>query len=203
MNEIAAIAQIADPAHTALVVVDVQNDFCNPEEYPAAQLMLPRLRAFIEDARRQDVRVVYARVVHSDLTDSEVWRARNRNRPNSRGVCREGSVGAEYAPGFGPLPGDVEIVKHRYSAFVGTELELVLRAQGIRTVLVTGIATNTCVESTARDAYQRDFHVILVSDCTACKLPMLQEATEENIRRNFGLVATADEVVAAWQPVAV
>lgn len=187
-----------NPAHTALVVVDVQNDFCDPVDYPTAAGMLPRLRALIAQARDAGVRVVFTRAVHSEATDSAVWRTRFDFRPHRHDTCRAGSPGADFHRDVQPTEADMVITKHRYSAFIGTPLELQLHALGIQTLVFTGIATNVCVESTARDAFQRDFHVVLVRDCTATSSAQLQEAAEENVRRHFGVVCTADEMAAAW-----
>jgi ureidoacrylate peracid hydrolase len=91
------------------------------------------------------------------------------------------------------------VTKHRYSAFVGTDLEQVLRALGRRSVIMTGEATNVCVESTARDAYMRDFFVAFTSDCTASTSQDAHEATLYTMGKHFGEVVTSDEVIAAWQ----
>lgn len=192
------LRQRCQPAKTALVVVDVQNDFCDPDEFPAAAGMLPRLQALIAAARGARVRVAYTQTFHSEATDSPVWRTRFDTRPHRQHTCRVGSAGADFHPAVLPQAGDLVVVKHRYSGFHGTSLELMLRAHGVETVVMTGIATNVCVETTARDAFQRDFHVVLASDATATGSQTMQAATEENIRRNFGLVATAAEVAEAW-----
>jgi len=78
-------------------------------------------------------------------------------------------------------------------------LNTVLKAKGIESVLVTGIATNVCVETTARDAYMYDYYVTMVSDCAAAYEPKLHESTLENMRRHFGLVATSEEIIQTWK----
>lgn len=192
------VARLA-PRSTALVVVDPQNDFCDPVRSPTAAGIVPQLRALISDARRASVQVVFAQVVHNDSSDSAVWRSRFELRPERASVALAGTRGADFHADLRPEPGDLVIVKHRYSAFIGTPLERMLRARSIQTLVFAGVATNVCVESTARDAFQRDFYVVLVSDCTATNSAALQAATEENVRRHFGMVAFADEVVRAWQ----
>jgi ureidoacrylate peracid hydrolase len=91
------------------------------------------------------------------------------------------------------------VTKHRYSAFVGTDLEQVLRALGRRSVIMTGEATNVCVESTARDAYMRDFWVAFTSDCTASTSQAAHDATLYSMGKHFGQVLTSNDVIAAWQ----
>jgi ureidoacrylate peracid hydrolase len=91
------------------------------------------------------------------------------------------------------------VTKHRYSAFVGTDLEQVLRAIGARSVIMTGEATNVCVESTARDAYMRDFFVAFLSDCTASTSQEAHDATLYTMGKHFGQVLTSDDVIGAWE----
>jgi ureidoacrylate peracid hydrolase len=179
----------------------MQNDFCNPADYPESVPMLPRLQRLIDESRRAGVQVIFTQVNHDPTNDSKVWVS--RRAPGRKDIVKAGTPGADYHPEFHPQPGDIDIVKHRYSAFIGTPLEMNLRTLGIQTLFMTGIATNVCVESTLRDAFQRDFYVVLVEDCCAAGTRALHEGTVENTRRHFGgLVATSDEVVEAWSQVA-
>ena len=99
-----------------------------------------------------------------------------------------------------PEPADVIVTKHRYGAFESTDLELILRSRRIRTVIMTGVATNVCVETTARQAFLKDFYVVFTSDGTATYSQREHDTTLWNIDSFFGQVATADEIVACWQP---
>src|SRR5690606_26346510 len=96
-------------------------------------------------------------------------------------------------------PGEIVIPKHRYSAFVNTPLESVLNTLQIRNLLLTGVNTNVCVDSTARDAFMRDYFVTVLSDLTETLTPGVKEATLRTIRDFFGLVYTAEEMVAMWR----
>ena len=195
------LAAVSDPRRSALVVVDMQNDFCNPADYEESVPMLPRLQKLITESRRAGVQVIFTQVNHDATNDSTVWVS--RRAPGRKDIVKAGTPGAQYHPDFQPQPGDIDIVKHRYSAFIGTPLEMNLRTLGIETLFMTGIATNVCVESTLRDAFQRDFYVVLVEDCCAAGTRALHEGTVDNTRRHFGgLVATSDEVVEAWSEVA-
>jgi ureidoacrylate peracid hydrolase len=98
-----------------------------------------------------------------------------------------------------PKPGETIITKHRYDAFHQTDLELVLRTNALQSLVLTGVATNVCVESTLRSAFMRDFEVTLVDDCSAARSRVAQDGTLENVRTHFGLVATASEVEQAWR----
>jgi ureidoacrylate peracid hydrolase len=190
---------IVDPRHTAVMVIDVQNCFCDFEMIPAAEAMLPRLSAFIETARRFAVPLIFTQVVQTDETDTEVWQSLYERSPGFRNMCRPGSHGADYHPRFRPEPDDTALVKHRYSAFIGTPLEMMLRARGVKTVVLTGLTTDCCVGSTARDAFQRDFHAVMVEDCTADATETAQKAALDTHRDDFGLVASSQEIERAWE----
>ena len=195
-----------DPRYAALLVVDVQNDFVSPkgsaaqrgDDVSAAVAMLPRLIRLIEEARRVSLPVIYVKTTHSEWTDTPSWIYR-KSQQSALNTCREGTWGAEFYDGISPLPHERVVIKHRYSAFINSDLNTVLKAKGIESVLVTGVATNVCVETTARDAYMYDYYVTMVSDCAAAYEPKLHETTLENIRRHFGLVASSEEIIQTWQ----
>ena len=206
------IAELVDPGRAALIVVDMQNDFCDSNGALAGagsdpsliQAMAPRLLRLLDAARQVGLPIVHVRTEHSPWTDSEAWIGRHHGQ--RRAVCFPGSWGAEFVPGFEPrsdagrTPGSHELVvtKHRYSGFVGTDLDLVLRSHQIRSVIMTGEATNVCVESTARDAYMRDYHVVFVSDCTAAAVQAAHDAALYTLGKHFATLVTSDEVMRAW-----
>jgi len=105
------------------------------------------------------------------------------------------------------LPGECIVTKHRYSGFINTDLDLILRAQGIQTLIMTGTATNVCVESTARDGFMLDYYIVFLGDCTGTGDRNLHEATLQNISGAFGVVCNSTDVSAHWatvpEPVAV
>ncbi|MCC7105046.1 MAG: cysteine hydrolase [Chloroflexi bacterium] len=202
-----------DPRHAALIVVDVQNDFCADEGFfgrtnqdlTMIQACVPRLEQLINEARRAGVMVVFIRSIYDDPYLSEPMRERNLRRGLLSQRCLSGSWGADFYR-VNPLPGEVVITKHRYSAFHGTELDDVLRSAGIRTAIMTGVTSNVCVESTSRDAYFRNYYVVFVDDCVATTNEDFSGATSEEIHRwtainiqlTFGVVVKADEVAGAW-----
>src|SRR5438094_773038 len=99
-----------------------------------------------------------------------------------------------------PRSDEAIVTKHRYGAFESSDLDLVLRSKGIRTVIMTGVATNVCVETTARQAFLRDYYVVFTSDGTATYSQAEHDTTLANIDNYFGQVVTCDEVAACWQP---
>lgn len=201
MNSASAeLGALLDPRQTAALVIDVQKAFTDESrlpKYPPAGEVLPRLRRFVDDARAAGTLIVWVQVTHPAETNSPSWQRRHAGRPAT--YLAPGSEEAEFHPGFGPKGGDLHVVKHRYSAFIGTPLEIILRSRGIRTVVAGGLTTDVCVSSTARDAFQRDFDVVTLSDCTAEVSKSRHESGLETLAASFGAVCTSAEVVAAWQ----
>lgn len=197
------------PGSAAIVVVDVQNDFCDPagacarngSDVTAAVEMVPRLQRFLDAARAAGVMVVFIQTTHDETTDSPAWLARRGDDAPGLAVpagnCRTGSWGAEFY-GVAPQPGEPVVVKHRYSAFAGTNLDVVLRTAGIDSLLLTGVSTNVCVESTLRDGLFAEYRVTLVEDCAASFEADAHAASVANVARYFGVVATSEEIGATW-----
>jgi ureidoacrylate peracid hydrolase len=205
MEVLKTLKERCDPRYAALIVVDVQNDFVSPEgsagkrgdDVGAAISMIPNLMRLIEEGRRIGFTIIYVRTTHSDWTDTPSWIYRTSQK-SGLNTCRDGSWGAEFYDGISPLPSERVVTKHRYSAFINTDLNTVLRARGIQSVLVCGVATNVCVETTARDGYMYDYYVTMIDDCSAAYDAKLHMSTLENIRRHFGLVASSHEIIETW-----
>jgi len=193
----------------ALVLVDVQNEFCHPEgvfgakgcDLSPIEDMMIALNRLVGSAREKGIPVVFIQNIEDDNTDSFAWMMRPDAKEDSanEGVCRRGTWGTELF-GFEPREGDILIQKNRFSGFLNTPLDAILKNKGIETLIFTGVATNICVESTARDASIRDYHVILAPDACATWYPDLQEATCKNIRLWFGKVADSEKIVSLWIP---
>lgn len=205
MEILRTLKERCDPRLAALIVVDVQNDFVSPkgsaakrdEDVNSAIAMVPNLMHLIDEGRRVGLTIVYIRTTHSEWTDTPSWIYR-KSQQSSLSTCREGTWGAEFYEGISPLPTERVVIKHRYSAFINTDLNTVLKARGIQSVLVCGVATNVCVETTARDAYMFDYYVTMIDDCSAAYEPKLHLGTLENMRRHFGLVASSNEIIETW-----
>jgi ureidoacrylate peracid hydrolase len=204
-DESSDLRSLLAPNRTILLVVDVQNDFCHQDglfgragaETDSLQDAVDRLLPLIEAARRAAVPVVLIKTHHSRWDSSTTWQSR-QIRKLSGEPCAPGSWGAEFYR-VQPHPDDCVIVKHRYSAFVGTPLEVVIRSLGRSTLLLAGVTTNVCVESTARDGFMRDYGVVLIEDCTAALTKEEHEAALRNVRTYFGRVVDAGTVEACWQ----
>jgi ureidoacrylate peracid hydrolase len=192
------------PAKTAVVVVDVQNDFCSPDgalgkigqPTQAAMDMIPNLQRLLTAARAAKAPVIFIQTIHEDATDSEAWIGRLAG--TSAQICRKNTWGAEFTD-VAPLPSEPVVIKHRYSAFINTRLDSVLRTLKIENLIMTGVSTNVCVESTARHGYMLDYHIVFLSDCTAAYSQEEHDMALYNMRTHFGIVATADDVIAQWK----
>lgn len=201
------LAERVDPAHTAVLVVDVQNDFCAPGGYIDSVLgrdvsgSLPVAEAIAElldAARGAGVPAIWVKAVYDFRYLSAPMLTKIREMGLEHAVCcAEGSWGADWFA-IRPGEGEPEIVKHRYSAFVGTPLEAMLKRRGIRTLVITGVATNICIDSTLRDAFLRDYYVVVPSECVGSANRALHEATLQNVDFLFGDLTGGKEIAEIW-----
>ncbi|MDQ3539565.1 MAG: cysteine hydrolase [Chloroflexota bacterium] len=191
------LGSLAGPKQTAVVSVDVQRIFTGLPLYPPVDQVLGNLGRFLNESRAFGVPVVIVRIIVAPEVYSSVWQ---RQFPRHDATwLTQATRNVEYEPGFEPREGDVVLTKHRYSAFIDTPLETILRTRSIRTVVVAGLTTDVCVGSTARDAFQRDFHVITLADCCAEMTRARHEAALETLADNFGTVCTSPDLVALWR----
>ena len=200
-----------DPRHTALVVIDPQNDFCATDG-AAARLMgsdvsriqsaVKPLNSFIKRAREAGLMIVWTRSLVDPDKARPSFKARGfmmDAKVKDIDVVREGSDGAEWYSEVGkPLPTEYVITKYHYDAFEDTDLGLLLGSRGIKTLLMTGFLANVCVETTARHGYIKGYYIVVVSDCTDTATEREYEATLHNIKKFFGKVATSDEIKKVW-----
>ena len=190
----------------ALVVVDVQNDYCHPDgalglagfDLSTIDPMCDVIEDLISTARVVEVPVIFLQNIHSDATDTPAWR---RKTKHGMANCREGTWGAEFYR-VEQTASDRVVVKHRYSGFVGTNLSQVLGAVGRTTLVMTGTATNVCVESTARHACMLDYDVVIVEDGVAATDAAAHSGTLQNLDRFFGHVVASEKVQMVWKDAA-
>lgn len=216
VQPLVTLEQKVRPGHTALIVIDMQNDFCASSGLVArggrdvsdAQAMAERLPGLIAQARAAGVLVIFVRNVYttdSNFYLSDVWleqAARKQGGGYTRfPVCAADSWEGDFYGDVRPQPGDPVVTKHRYSAFYNTDLDTILRANGIRTAVITGVSTNVCVETTAREGFVRDYYVVLVADGTAAYSTEEHEKTLKDIDRFFGEVTTIARLCASWSQV--
>jgi nicotinamidase-related amidase len=213
-----------------LLLIDFQNDFCAATgatgRTGASMSMIDaavrRTRELLRSARENGVFVVHVRAEYGKAWRSQsspyrfpvegrrepaVWTAsaadmsaKSRFSEDETEVCRTGTWGAEFVEGLRPEPGEAVITKHRFGAFAGTGLDQLLRARGVSSIVIAGVTTNCCVETTAREAVMREFSLIVTEDCVGVKdhLADLHRATLEALGTYFGLVRQSSDIIAAW-----
>ena len=159
---------IYDLAHeqAALLVIDVQKEYFKPggpAEVKSASAILPNVNQLIDGFRAAGKPVVFVR--HANRADgTDAGRMGDFATEDEADSFVEGSEEVEFEPSLHYAEGDLVVTKRRYSAFAGTELEAVLRTAGVRSIVVTGLMTSFCCETTARDGHGRDYEVVFVAD---------------------------------------
>lgn len=182
-----------EPRQAALLVIDMQQFFLNPDSPSftcGGPAILPTVKRLIARFRERGRPVIYTRHVHHpdriDVGIMEWW---------WQGMCLEGTPESEVHRDIAPLPKEKVILKHRYSAFYNTDLETILRCIKIQDLVVCGIMTNLCCESTVRDAYFRDYRVFFLADGTGTVDEEMHLASLLNLAFGFAHVTTADDII--------
>ena len=192
-----------DPSRSAALIVDMQKGFLSPDgPVPCVEgrRIIPKLLGFLAEIRDLGVPIIWTRVTMENVRRGVypmLWPEHFRGDGNA--IMTKDSVYFEFAEELqmAVRENDRVLIKDRYSAFHQTNLELILNQMQVDTLLVAGVLTNVCVESTIRDAYHRDLIPVLISDCTATFSSEMQRATEETIGMVFGYVMAATDVVEA------
>ncbi len=194
-----------DPAHAALIIVDVQKDFCADDgtlarryglNVSSIQAAVPILNDFIQAARKNGIFIVWLKEICSPGMVLPNYRAIYGDELD---LVREGSDGAEfYEKAVPPLDDELIITKWNYDGFEQTELDRSLQERRIKTLVMTGFTTSVCVETTARHGYLKGYYIVLVSDCCSATDPKEHESSIMNIGRFFGKVATSTEIASIW-----
>ncbi|HEY2317845.1 MAG TPA: isochorismatase family cysteine hydrolase [Solirubrobacteraceae bacterium] len=207
------LSELVAPAHTALVVVDMQRDFCAPagafdrlgidiSMYPP---MVPRLVRLVEAGRAAGVPIVFVlmTVLPGRASESPAQiRFNLRMHLNladgaALSYTADGSEGQQLIAELREQPGDLIVKKYRSSGFWGTNLDLLLRSNGIQSVVVAGCTTEGCVESTARDAMFNDYYVVIAEDCVASDDHAQHDASMLLMRHRFD-IATSEQILGEW-----
>lgn len=189
-----------DVRRTAVLVIDMQRDFLDsgaPVETPGGLDLIPRINRLTAAARSRGVPVIFTQEMHR--ADGSDFGIELEFEPPH---CLEGTPGMELAGGLEVAPGDYRILnKRRYDAFLGTDLETLLRSLGVENLLVTGVCTDICVASTVQHARNLDFRCFVLRDCVAGTTPERHAAALLCLGHVFGHVVALNEVEQALAPI--
>ncbi len=186
-------------ARSALLVIDMQNDFCAQGGYMQrernykvgfAQTVADNIERLLSTAREVGMTVVW---IHS-IYDFKYLTAAHIAKRETEGCCLEGSWGAQ-AFQVEPQGDEMIIHKHHFSGFHGTTLDTYLRARGIQNLVFTGVATNVCVDSTLRQGFFLDYRIVLVEDCVGSNSQEGHRGTLATVRNNIGVVTTSESLM--------
>jgi len=186
------------PEHTALLIIDMQNDFCAEGGYlhkhrdykvGFAARVADNIDRLVRALRPQGVSMVWIRSIYDFkyLTDAYIVKRREE------GCCLENTWGADFFR-IAPAAGDVVVDKHSFSGFYRTGLHEILQEKGIKTLVVTGVATNVCVDSTLREGFFLGYNIVLAEDCVGSNSQAGHEGTLATVRNNIGTVSDSGEI---------
>ncbi|MEO1403506.1 MAG: isochorismatase family cysteine hydrolase [Cyanobacteria bacterium J06635_1] len=204
-------------AHTALLVIDMQNDFCTPGgwadgkgfDVSLTQQPIQPLKALLAGLRQTPVTIIHTREGHRpDLSDCPPHKLARSKRQNAA-IGSEGPMGRlltrgsrshDFVDALQPAPGEIVLDKPGKGAFVATDLDLILRQRGIRQLLLTGVTTECCVHTTLRTANDLGYECLLLEDCCASLKPEFHRVTVEMTQVIFGWVTKSKQLLTAVKP---
>ncbi len=180
------------PSSSALLVIDMQQYFLNERSHafiPSSKAIVPNIIKLINTFRSNNLPVIFTR--HSLKEDEQ---------PGIMGkwwndVIKEESVLSDIVPSLGPNSSEIIVRKTRYSAFYGTELEGILKSGNVKSVVITGVMTHLCCETTAREAFIRDYEVFFVMDGTATQNEELHLSSLRTLSHGFSIPITTKEIL--------
>ena len=208
MSELlAGLENIAAPKHTALLVIDMQNDFCAVGGYIDKAVksdisgcpgVADAINVAGDAARAAGVKIVWVRANYEPRFLPPNVLARNVARGVDKAVCCAGGTWGYDFYRMQPREDEFFVEKHRYDAFHGTRLDDILRNHGIKTIVCTGVVTNVCVESTLRAGFFRGYYIVVPQDCVGGPFKDLHDATLKSVGMYYGSVTGAKALAALW-----
>ncbi len=204
-NGLSRLRAKLNPESTALIIIDMQKDFCceggvfhkRGFDIRSAQKLAERLNSFLNETRK-----TLKHIIHLQMIKKPEFTSPLVNDLYSR-IKMERSFDPALAEPYEVIPqtGDVVIPKHKYSGFVSTYLDPFLRSKKISTLIITGLATNVCVESTARDGFMREYYIVIPSDLTEGTSTDAKKWSLSNLDMFFAEVVSSDEILECWKSI--
>ena len=201
------LADVVDPAHTAVVVIDMQNDFCAPggwtdrivkRDISSLGPVARPIRTLVDGARKAHIPVVWVRADYASDRVPDAMRARSARMGLTEDCCVPGSWGADWFE-VTPLDGEPVFTKHCYSGVSNPGLDDALAERGARTLVFAGVQSHVCVETTLRDAHTRGYYCVVPEECVASPNVAAHEVMLSNVRMIFGLVVSLSELTGQWE----
>ena len=211
------LEELTKPEYTGIVVVDMLNDFCHrdgflgkgghdtsgagqePADLSSIEEMTPKLLHLIETARSAGLKIYFVRMIGDDQYLPPMAQLRKFRLGRTGILCPEGKWGSEQFDDFEPKPGDNIITKYVHSSFIGSNFEDILRRDKIKSLIITGVNTDVCCESTIRDGSMLGFYMIVPRDCVGAHTSEAHEWALARIDRLWGVVTTSQEIIATWK----
>ena len=201
------LEEILNPCHTAIVVVDMQNDFCAENGYIHAtqgadmsgnRSLAERIGRLVKAGRTAGCEIVWVKAIYDhDLLPAPML-SKMLERGNGAVCCASGSWGADFYE-ISPENGEQVVEKRCYSAFHNTQMDDILRRRSIKSLIITGVATNVCVDSTLREAFFHGYYIVMPPDCVGSANMPLHEATIKSVEFIFGDVPESIKVIQMWE----
>jgi ureidoacrylate peracid hydrolase len=199
------LVDVVRPNHTALLVIDVQNDFCAPNgarmkgDLTTIEAMKKPTHRMVQAARSIGVPVVYTQTqTDAEHDNGPILSRRQRVGLGGAKYTIPGTWGWEICDFVAPRRGEVSIPKWHHSGFTNPKLDATLRSLGAKTLLFTGVATNGCVEGSVRDAFARGYYTVVLEDCVGAYDLELQRYSLKNMATHFARISSSEEVQLAW-----
>jgi isochorismate hydrolase len=181
-----------EPSRSALMVIDMQDYFLDEGSHafiPESKAILPNVKGLIDAYRKKGYQVIFTRHAHGENEDHGMlgkWWA---------DVIMDNHPSSKITSDLEPMESEPVIRKNRYSAFQGTDLDAFLRAKGIKSVVITGVMTHLCCETTAREAFMKDYEVYFVVDGTATQSEELHVSSLKTLAHGFVVPVTTDDIL--------
>ena len=210
------LEELVSPQHTALLLIDLQHDYITPQDShgnarktnTACLQIVPTVKRLLDAARRHGILVVHIQMTHypGHISDSPAWLRSHLIKAGRKDAlsdeqfqtrCIEGTWGWQIVEELTPLPDEIVVRKHRSSAYTGTDLDLLLRSNGIKSVAITGLVTQGCVMATSLDAQLLDYYPVLVEDGIASPSAELHAAALRVLAYKMDTAVSGD-VLKIW-----